>query len=60
MTKQNNQVPSTHKPRKTYSPPRVRAHGSVEKITGWIGGPWGEFFGGIGDGWNPWKEPSGS
>jgi len=41
--------------KKTYVAPELTEHGSIEKITGWVGGPWGEFFGGQGSGWNPWK-----
>lgn len=43
--------------RKPYEAPRLHEHGSIEKLTGWIGGPWGEFFGGTNSGWNPWKQP---
>ena len=49
-----------HKNKKAYSPPQLTVHGSVEKVTGWVGGPWGEFFGGQGGGWNPWGNPQGS
>ena len=41
--------------RKQYTTPRLVEHGSIENITGWIGGPWGEFFSGQGSGWNPWE-----
>ncbi len=43
--------------KKVYSAPQLVEHGSIESITGWIGGPWGEFFGGQGSGWNPYKKP---
>lgn len=43
--------------KKPYSPPKLVVRGSVEKLTGWIGGPWGEFLGGEGSGFNPWKDP---
>ena len=43
--------------KRPYVAPEVVDYGTVEKITGWVGGPWGEFFGGIGTGWNPWQQP---
>ncbi len=50
--------------KKPYITPDLIEHGSIEKITGWVGGPWGEFLGGQGSGWNPWKKngdnPTGS
>lgn len=41
--------------RKVYSRPELTAHGTVEKITGWWGGPYGEMVAGQGQDWNPWK-----
>ena len=32
--------------KKRYVKPRVSAHGSVEEVTGWVGGGCGEFLGG--------------
>lgn len=32
--------------RREYKAPQVQALGSVEEVTGWIGGGAGEFFGG--------------
>jgi hypothetical protein len=32
--------------KKQYVKPRVSKHGSVEEITGWVGGGCGEFLGG--------------
>lgn len=46
--------------KKPYVAPELVEHGSIEKITGWVGGPWGEFFGGQGSGWNPWKQKGGT
>jgi hypothetical protein len=34
------------KTKKQYAKPRVTAHGSVEQVTGWVGGGCGEFLGG--------------
>lgn len=49
--------PMDQNSKKPYSSPKLTVYGSIEKITGWIGGPWGEFLGGEGDGWNPWDNP---
>lgn len=43
--------------KRPYEAPRLTHHGSIEKLTGWIGGPWGEFFGGANNGYNPWRPP---
>ena len=32
--------------KREYMAPRVKALGSVEEVTGWVGGGAGEFFGG--------------
>lgn len=47
-------------PRNTYTAPKLTVYGTVEKLTGWVGGPWGEFLGGQGSGWNPWACPHAS
>ncbi|MCI0650483.1 MAG: hypothetical protein L0Z55_01220 [Planctomycetes bacterium] len=41
-------------PRRPYLAPELIVHGSIEKLTGWVGGPWGEFLGGTNTGYNPW------
>ncbi len=33
--------------KKRYERPQLSSHGSVEEITGWVGGGSGEFFGGV-------------
>jgi len=38
-----------------YQRPELTELGPIEVVTRWIGGPWGEFFGGQGSGWNPTK-----
>ena len=43
--------------KKAYDPPTLVELGSVENRTQWIGGLFGEFFGGQGTGWNPWSVP---
>lgn len=40
--------------KKQYSKPRLSTHGSVEEITGWLGGGCGEFLGGTHRG-NKWR-----
>ncbi|MFC1889847.1 hypothetical protein ACFL4G_08835 [Thermodesulfobacteriota bacterium] len=45
------------KNKKPYSSPTLTVYGSIEKVTGWIGAPYGEFFGGQGIRWNPWVSP---
>lgn len=47
------------KQKKQYIPPKITIYGKVEDLTGWIGGPWGEFFNGPISGWNPGEEPGG-
>jgi len=46
-------------PKKAYCAPKLTTHGTIDKITGWFGGPWGEFFGGPVSGWNPWSNHGG-
>ncbi len=41
--------------KKSYASPELIVHGTIEETTRWIGGPWGEFLAGEGDGWNPWQ-----
>ena len=41
--------------RRVYIAPQLTEYGDIQKITQWIGGPFGEFLGGQGDGWNPWN-----
>ena len=43
--------------KKSYAPPRLKDYGPINEVTGWIGGRFGEFFGGEGTGWNPYKDP---
>lgn len=43
--------------KRVYSTPTIRVQGRVEELTRWIGGNWGEFFGGQGSGYNPWARP---
>jgi len=47
-------------PRQSYAAPKLTVYGTIEKLTGWVGGPWGEFLGGQGAGWNPWQQPGSS
>ncbi|MFN0060239.1 MAG: hypothetical protein ACKVX7_17410 [Planctomycetota bacterium] len=46
--------------RKPYTRPELKVHGDLAKLTGWFGGPWGEYFGGPVSGWNPWTSAPGS
>jgi hypothetical protein len=47
--------------KKAYVAPQLIELGEVEKMTQWLGGPYGEFFGGQGTGWNPFEpRPTGS
>ena len=41
--------------RKPYAAPQLVVYGNFSDLTGWVGGPWGEFFGGGNPdgGWNP-------
>ena len=41
------------KKKKPYNSPEIKVYGTVEKLTGWFGGPWGEFLCGPISGWNP-------
>jgi len=50
-------LPPESKLKKRYSSPKITTYGKVEEITGWIGGPWGEFFNGPISGWNPGDDP---
>lgn len=56
-------TPRTHSSadsqKKNYTHPTVTEGGRVEELTRWVGGRWGEFFGGQGSGWNPWTNPGG-
>lgn len=45
----------SEKARKAYHRPELTVHGDVEKITGWWGGPYGEWLAGQGQDWNPWS-----
>ena len=46
--------------KKEYNSPKITTYGKVEEITGWLGGPWGEFFCGPISGWNPGDPNTGS
>lgn len=55
----NTPTHSKHAQKKSWTSPAVKPQGRVEDLTQWIGGLWGEFFGGQGSGWNPWKQAGG-
>ena len=44
-------------PKKHYESPILEEHGRIEDLTGWVGGPWGEFLGGPVTGYNPVVRP---
>ncbi|MCI0650482.1 MAG: hypothetical protein L0Z55_01215 [Planctomycetes bacterium] len=46
MTSDFTNLPASQNKRRPYRTPELVVHGSMEKLTGWIGGTWGEFFGG--------------